>query len=242
MADVLHYTCPFCNHDATLQDHDYVSGSKHLKIRNPADGHKHLRWYYVVCPNSECMKFTLRVGLSELSQDENYDWNVGDFIKKWDLVPSSLAKIFPDYIPKVILDDYNEACLIVDLSPKASATLSRRCLQGILRDFWKVKTGSLAKEIDQVEDQMDPLTWEAIDAIRKVGNIGAHMEKDINLIVDVDPTEAAMLIELIETLLADWYVAKEKRKKRLEGIKKMSDKKTEARKAKPKPPSTVDSP
>ena len=31
--------------------------------------------------------------------------------------------------------------------------------------------------------------WQAIDAVRSIGNIGAHMEKDINLIVDVDPEE-----------------------------------------------------
>jgi len=39
---------------------------------------------------------------------------------------------------------------------------------------------------------VDPLTWEAIDAVRKLGNIGAHMEKDINVIVDVDPEEAEL--------------------------------------------------
>ena len=37
-------------------------------------------------------------------------------------------------------------------------------------------------------------------AVRKVGNIGAHMEKDINVIVDVDPDEAQHLIGLITFL------------------------------------------
>ena len=41
---------------------------------------------------------------------------------------------------------------------------------------------------------------DAIDAVRKIGNIGAHMERDINLIVDIDPNEAAILIGLIELL------------------------------------------
>ena len=45
-------------------------------------------------------------------------------------------------------------------------------------------------EIDAIKDKVDPLTWKSIDATRKIGNIGAHMEKDINLIVDVDPKEA----------------------------------------------------
>jgi hypothetical protein len=37
------------------------------------------------------------------------------------------------------------------------------------------------------------------------------MEKDINLIVDVDPEEASLLIGLIEFLLEDWYVSRHER-------------------------------
>ena len=32
------------------------------------------------------------------------------------------------------------------------------------------------------------------------------MEKDINLIVDIDPDEAQKLIKLIELLLQQWYI------------------------------------
>jgi hypothetical protein len=31
---------------------------------------------------------------------------------------------------------------------------------------------------------------DAIDHVRKIGNIGAHMEADINVIVEVEPKEA----------------------------------------------------
>ena len=47
-------------------------------------------------------------------------------------------------------------------------------------------------------------TWAAIDAVRRVGNIGAHMEHDINVIVDVEPREAELLIGLVETLFREW--------------------------------------
>ena len=66
----------------------------------------------------------------------------------------------------------------------------------------------LIDEIEAIEDKVDPLTWKAIDAVRSVGNIGAHMEKDINVIVDVDPDEAAQLISLIEILIKDWYITR----------------------------------
>lgn len=44
---------------------------------------------------------------------------------------------------------------------------------------------------------MDADAWKAIEAVRHVGNTGAHMEKDINLIVDVEPEETKLLIGLI---------------------------------------------
>ena len=48
------------------------------------------------------------------------------------------------------------------------------------------------------------------------------MEKDIDLIVDVDPNEAQMLIGLIELLIKDWYITQHDRKERLAGIVKIS--------------------
>jgi hypothetical protein len=139
----------------------------------------------------------------------------------------------PEYIPVAIREDYEEACLIRSLSPKASATLSRRCLQGIIRDFWGVKKGRLVDEIQAIEEKTDPLTWSAIDSVRKIGNIGAHMEKDINLIVEVDEAEAGLLINLIEILIKDWYITRHEREKRLSSIVGVAEAKDTARK-KPK--------
>src|SRR6266542_6816273 len=62
-------------------------------------------------------------------------WNSDETLEHWKLLPKSHAKVFPDYIPTGIIRDYEEACEIVNASPKASATLSRRCLLGIIRDF-----------------------------------------------------------------------------------------------------------
>lgn len=85
--------------------------------------------------------------------------------------------------------------------------------------------GRLFDEIEALEDKIDPDTWAAIDAVRKIGNIGAHMEKDINEIIDVDPEEAQLLIELIETLIKDWYIARFKRQEHLAKIKAAADSK-----------------
>lgn len=75
------------------------------------------------CPN--CGQYTITAkGIGNAVKDINVP-----------IRPVSSAKQFPDYIPQAIKQDYEEACAIVYLSPKASATLSRRCLQGMIRDF-----------------------------------------------------------------------------------------------------------
>ncbi|MCG9292388.1 DUF4145 domain-containing protein [Acinetobacter nosocomialis] len=89
----------------------------------------------------------------------------------------------------------------------------------MIRDFWKVKEKNLFEEIKAIQDKIEPEVWEAIDSIRSLGNIGAHMEKDINIIVDVEPDEAQLLISLLEMLFDEWYIAANERKERLQKIK-----------------------
>lgn len=146
------------------------------------------------CPN--CNQYTIKViGTGDSVDDVNVP-----------IRPISSAKQFPHYIPEAIRQDYEEACAIVTLSPKASATLSRRCLQGMIRNFWDIKESNLSKAIEKLEGKIPVPQWNVINGVRRIGNIGAHMEKDINLIIDIDPDEAQKLIKLIEHLLEQWYI------------------------------------
>ena len=78
-------------------------------------------------------------------------------------------------------------------SPKASATMSRWCcLQGMIRDFHQITRRTLKQEIDALEEIVDSEVLAAIDSVREIGNIGAHMESDVNLIVDVEPEEGSL--------------------------------------------------
>jgi hypothetical protein len=42
----------------------------------------------------------------------------------------------------------------------------------MIRDFWKITKPRLIDEIDALKDKVDPETWDAIDSVRKIGNIG----------------------------------------------------------------------
>ncbi|MDX5407579.1 MAG: DUF4145 domain-containing protein [Chromatiaceae bacterium] len=222
------WNCPFCNHHATITDKNTSSSRYEFGFDNKY-GYQAVLTRAVVCPNPNCKEYTLSVTLHD-HKEVHGQYRDLEAKRTWSLIPQAKVKVFPDYVPKAIIDDYEEACAIRDLSPKASATLARRCLQGMIRDYWGVKKGRLVDEIDAIQDKVDPMTWAAIDAIRRIGNIGAHMEKDINLIIEVDPEEATLLISLIETLINDWYVVREERKKRLESIVGIAEKKTNAKK------------
>lgn len=231
MSEPVNWKCPFCNRDTTVTGERLHVGFVDLNMDN-VEGPRRLYVQFIVCPNRECRRFTLGVLLLELQRDVFGRWINGNYIQDWQLVPSSSAIAFPNYVPKSVRDDYGEACAIRKQSPRASATLARRCLQGVLRDFWKVKPGRLVEQIDQIKEKIDPLTWQAIDAVRKVGNIGVHMEKDIGVMVEVDPNEAQLLIGLIETLIRDWYIAREERKNRLKEITAIAEKKEQAKQEK----------
>ena len=116
----------------------------------------------------------------------------------------------PPEVPKEIADDYNEACLVLGDSLKASAALSRRCLQNLLRDAAKVKHGDLANEIQQVLDSKSLPSYiaEAIDAIRNIGNFAAHPQKSrvTGDIMPVEPGEAEWNLDVLESLFDFYYV------------------------------------
>jgi len=223
------WVCPHCNFAAVIRDDDKKISDFDLESSLGI-------WKYstvgITCPNPECRKPTIIV---EMGKYNNFDTHrlLGHARKIVPVLPQidkQRAKEYSDYIPQAVVADYQEACAIVALSPKASATLSRRCLQGMIRDFWKVSGKSLHHEILAIEDKVDPVVWQAILDVKSIGNIGAHMEKDINLIVDVSAEEADLLIEMIEMLLDDWYVARHVKQQKLQRIKEVAAEKAEARK------------
>jgi hypothetical protein len=172
------WTCPYCNHPTTVTDPNEDKDWINVKIAENNLGYKsRVGFYYlaVACPNEKCKKLFFKLVLGTASKNRFGDYEyAGKDLNTWQLLPESSAKPQPSYIPKQIIEDYTEACKIKDLSPKASATLSRRCLQGMIRDFWSisVKSGKLADEISELEDKVSTPEWEAIDAIRSVGNVG----------------------------------------------------------------------
>lgn len=223
------WKCSYCGQSTTITEPNYSNEYVAVSTSLSKYGRVVLVHNAISCPNPDCQELTLEIELRDNRNAEQFHSYPGEILhRKWLVLPNSRAKPLPNYIPNPIRKDYDEACLICKDSPKASATLSRRCLQGIVRDYWnlpKNKRGNLASELNFIKDKLDDDTWDAIDTIRSVGNIGAHMEKNVDVIVEVDPDESDLLIELIETLLEDWYIARHKRQQRNAKAKALGDKK-----------------
>lgn len=214
------FKCPFCGNNMSLQRNTVTSyrlnffGMEDLKSRNP-----YLEVDIYRCPNDDCKKETI------------YAAGINGYIDGCvvPIYPPAVYTVFPDYVPQAVRTDYEEACMVVSSSPKSAATLCRRCLQGMIRDFWGINGKNLNVEISQLADKVPASQWKAIDAIRSIGNIGAHMEKDVNLIIDVEPEEAQKLIRLIEHLIEKWYIDRHDAESLYSEITAIAEEKEESR-------------
>jgi hypothetical protein len=135
-----------------------------------------------------------------------------DYVKKTLMVhPRGIARSpCPKEVPDQISEDYREASLVLADSPKASAALSRRCLQHLLREAAKVKHGDLYSEIQQVLDsgKLPSQIAEGLDAVRAIGNFAAHPIKSQHTgeVMPVELGEAEWNLDMLEALFDFYYV------------------------------------
>lgn len=235
----MNFTCPHCGVAQIATEAVRGVGVKAVSVGKfsecvPKEGHETgllaIQVAAVSCANSECNKSTIAVSAGTTNSYDARILNDGSVFASTRLYPPSKGKPFPVGVPDTILEDYNEAWAIVELSPKSSATLARRCLQAMIRDFCQIKERTLFHEIEKLEALLaeDALpkgvefeTIAAMKAVKDVGNIGAHMTEDGGKIVSVEKGEAKALLVLIEMLFQDWYVAQYKRKQNLAEIVKL---------------------
>ena len=237
MNRIKRWKCPYCGHAQIVTDATYNQAD--VPIFNDLSKHGLIGGKVIstVCSNEECKEISLEFALHNVVDTQSGHRLTRARLHSWTLLPESSEKPQPGYIPEPIRKDYKEACGVLDLSANASATLSRRCLQGMIRDFCGIEKRTLKEQIDHLREMVaegnaprgvSHDTMEGIDTVREFGNIGAHMAKDINLMIDVEPDEAQALIRLIEMLFEDWYVARHERERKLKELGVMACKKKAA--------------
>ena len=193
--------CPHCR----VEFHD---NPETTTIDVDADG----GWILVKrdCPACKRMILTLVNGPPIYDQFRNFT-NIEKASKIFLIHPKGISRPpCPSEVPKEFADDYIEACLVISDSPKASAALSRRCLQNILREVAKVKHNNLDKEIQEVIDNnaLPSHILGVIDAVRNIGNFAAHplKSKKTGEIFPIEPMEAEWNLDVLEALFDFYFV------------------------------------
>ena len=193
--------CPHC-----------LTAFKAEAIPNPLGDDNDSRWILVkrLCP--ECNKFILTL-IQHYDRVEGKPFSNVEYryTKEIPVYPKTASRAqLSSEIPEKFTCDYSEACLVLSDSPKASAALSRRCLQLLLRDEAKVKPGNLADEIQQVIDsgKLPSHLSESLDAVRNIGNFAAHplKSKSTGEIIEVEPGEAEWNLDVLESLFDFYFV------------------------------------
>jgi Domain of unknown function (DUF4145) len=130
------------------------------------------------------------------------------------LFPKFPIKQIPAEIPEKFARDFQEAHDTLAVSLKASAALSRRCLQNLIREKEGIVERSLFAEVDKLIklNKLPKYLADDLDAIRQIGNFAAHPIKDSNSgeIVDVEPGEAEWTFRVLEDLLLLYFVEEPK--------------------------------
>lgn len=120
----------------------------------------------------------------------------------------------PRPVPPEVIDPYKqdfiEACNVLPLSAKASAALSRRNLQAILRDKAATKSKDLFDQIEEVitSGKVPSHIEEGLHAVRNIGNFAAHeiKSKVTGAIVEVEAGEAEWNLDVLESLFDFYFV------------------------------------
>lgn len=197
--------CPHCLHMVTPDEEIFT-------ISSGDDAGNQYAVSIWTCPNEECEETVIyyRFGVAQYFAGSGRIARFADSHPPRLIEPQIGSRPIPPEVPPDLAEDYNEASLVLHLSPKASAALSRRCLQNCIREAKGIKKGSLEREIDEVIAQrlVSSGLAEQLDAVRNIGNFAAHPIKSTSTgdVVEVEPGEAEWNLDVLDGLFEEWYV------------------------------------
>ena len=235
MPDGFNWTCPTCARHTTITSPNVKAKSMGLITNaSPDDAGVHVRAVLIDCPNQDCQAQSFKIQVRRAVRDRHHS-DIPDLdstrsvgVGEFTFLPTS-AQPLSRWAPSQVSEDYNEAYLIRALSPKASATLARRALQGMIRDFFQLpKLPTLHLELKAIEEKCEPEIFSAMMAMKSVGNIGAHPGREASLMVDVERGEPEALLDLIHLLDQEWYITRAEKAKRVERMRSIGASKVPA--------------
>ena len=123
--------CPHCNTGVSLEFEEYYVEQAKDYERTGAG----YQFAWDTCPECEEPVVILRFGkyVGEKSGSDYSYADIQDISREEILYPRYVSRKVEPEVPGAHKTDFLEACAVLPLSPKASAALSRRVLQNVLR-------------------------------------------------------------------------------------------------------------
>ena len=200
-------TCPHClvvvlfqRAEAAVQIIPRIPTDR-VDIFSSGDG---LRFHVAECPNCHRVVASVEQRALDASGEKLASMSGTEFLC-WPLLGAT--RPVPPEVPASIAKDYRQAGLIVSLSPEASAALSRRCLQSILKERG-YNQEKLWQQINAAKANLPSYVADELVHIRLVGNNAAHENTDTATkeIIEVEPGEAEWNLTILALLFDHYYV------------------------------------
>ena len=209
--------CPHC----LVVFHDAWTEWSHLQQGRQSSIYPDCKWTFqaksTLCP--ACGQLIFRVDRSARNSE-----GVLSVLESITAYPKGTSRPVPPEVEGKFESDFREACLVIGDSEKASAALSRRCLQNLLREKAETKAKDLAPQIQEVLDsgELPSHLGDAIDGVRGIGNFATHPIKSTNTgeVLEVELGEAEWLLDTLEALFDFYFVQPAKLEKKRDALNK----------------------
>jgi hypothetical protein len=199
--------CPYCAVEMHPRDPDRGPFHGATQMWYSRDGQQR-RVSAVMCPRCEgVMLLHSDLVISEPVHGESSATEENVFV----LLPrTSGRKPLPPEIIEPYRGLYEEAALILQDSPRASAALSRRCLQHLLRELATAPPSDLYHEIEWTLTNagLPSYVTESLHDLRVIGNMAAHPNKSTATgdYAEVEPGEAEWTLDTLDALFGHYFI------------------------------------
>ena len=201
--------CPYCATTVHMNWSETALENIHPEESYLKDGYA---IQYGFCPECCNLVIQLQHGMS-LGWNENGCW-IDQIDEEQPIYPRyATARKLHEFIPHQYAELFRESEEVNNISPRASATLSRYLLQMLLHEELHIHKRNLEEELKELEgmNNVPSKLVSMLQIMRKIANFGAHPKKSTNSneIVEVEEGESAIMLDLLEEVF-DYIFVKPK--------------------------------
>jgi hypothetical protein len=200
--------CPHCLRPITTEE-------RRIDVGKDPDSGGFGNWVLLVahCRNKECQRLIVRltqgkagVGVDQAGVFLMQGAPVQVLYPKW-----PTPRVWPAAVPAELAAMYTTAHHLLQVSPEASAAISRRALQATLRHPQGGNlpgNQDLVTEINAVANNVPQALAHDLHTLRDVGNFAAHPMKNTatNIIEPVEPGEAEYSLDVLAELFEHYFI------------------------------------